>query len=152
MARSLTTNERPRNIDSVPSVTMSTGSRSPTARTPLISPSTAPKAMPAGGDERIEPVADHQGRDDGGEVEHPADRQVDLADGQEEDHAEREDAEERVAGRQVEQIVGVDEGRLDRPDEGDEHAEGNEHAELFGKPTVTAGLPWLGEQLVRRVA
>ena len=102
-----------------------------------------------GGEERIEPVADRQGGDDGGEVEHPADRQVDLAHRQEEDHAQREDADEGVAGRQVEQRVGVDEGRLDRADEGDEDAEGDDDAELLGEPASDGGAAgWGSSRLV----
>ena len=102
----------------------------------------------SGGEERIEPVADGEGGDDGGEVEHPADRQIDLAHRQEEDHAQREDADEGVAGRQVEQVVGVDEGRLDRPDEGDEQAEGDDDAELLGSRRWRRSRGWGSSRFV----
>ena len=43
---SLTTSDRPRYSDNVPSVMMITGMRRPTARTPLKRPSSPPKATP----------------------------------------------------------------------------------------------------------
>ena len=52
---SLTTSDRPRYTDSVPSVMMITGMRMPTASTPLIRPSSPPNAMPSSGcEDRID--------------------------------------------------------------------------------------------------
>ena len=56
-----------------------------------------------------------------------------------EHHAQREHPDERVAGGQVEQGVGVDEGRLDRPDQADEQTEGDDDTELFGKAATADG-------------
>ncbi len=90
----------------------------------------------ARGDEWVDAVADGEGADDRREVEHPPDGEVDLAHRQQKDHPEREDADEGVAGGQVEQVVGVDKRRLERPDHADEQAEGDDDAELLGEPAA----------------
>ena len=97
---SLATSDNPWYIDSVPSVTISTGRRRPTASTPLNSAEHGAEDDPeGGGEERVDPVADRQGGDDGREVEHPADRQVDLAHGDDEHHPQRQHADEGAARR-----------------------------------------------------
>ena len=70
---------------------MMTGMRSPTARTPLTRPEQATEGDARERREERVDARDHElGRDDGGEVEHPADRQVDVADDDHEHHAHGE--------------------------------------------------------------
>ena len=91
----LTTSDRPWNIEKVPSVTMIGGQAEADGEDAV---DEAEHGAEADAGERRDPgiePGDHQQRgDDGGEIEHPADRQVDLADGQQEHHAERQHAEE----------------------------------------------------------
>jgi len=93
------------------------------------------------------------GRDDGREVEHPADRQVDVADGDDEHHPEREHPDERGAGQLLEERGWLEEVGPERADDRDEHQEGDDDAGLVGEgaaPCATGRDALLGRQRVRR--
>ena len=88
------------------------GSRRPIASTPLTRPSNGAEAD-AGkrGEPRIDARHHQQRGDDRGEIEHPADREVDLADRQQEHHAERQHALERGVAEDRQQIDRIEKAR-----------------------------------------
>ncbi len=64
------------------------------------------------------------------EVEHPADGQIDLTNGQQEHHPDREHAQECCVPQQREHVLGAEEVRARDADDGDHHKQRNDHADL----------------------
>ena len=64
------------------------------------------------------------GGDDGREVEHPADRQVDIADDHDEHHGQRQHADEGRAGQLLDQGDGREEVRTQDADDDDQGERG----------------------------
>ena len=102
--------------------------------------------------EWVDTIADGERADDRREVEHPPDGEIDLPHRQQKDHPEREDADEGVAGGEVEQVVGIDKCRLERPDHADEQAEGDDDAKFLGEPAAPVRRIRSWQQPVGRLA
>ena len=130
---------------------MIAGRRRPTASSPLTRPSRAPNSD-AG--QRREPgieAGDHQQRrEHGGEIEHPADREVDLADRQQEHHADRQHAEEGGVAEDGEEVDRVEEARPGHADDDHHDDERDDDADLLGQPEAVSRAD--GRRAARRRA
>ena len=111
------------------------GSRKVVTSRPLTKPSSAPNAIPAEHRQPGVEAGDHQQRrDDRREIEHPSDRQVDLADRQQINHPERQHALERGVAKHREQIDRIEEAWPRKSDDADHDDQRDEDANLLGRP------------------
>ena len=118
---------------------MMAGSRKPTAMTPLNKPEQPSEDQAAQGCQPgIDPGDHHQRRQHGRKVEHPADRQVDLADRQQEHHAYREHAEEGRVAENRQQIERIEEVRPRDPDHRHDHGKRQDDANLIRQAQGTS--------------
>ena len=83
------------------------------------------------GEPRIETRHHQQSRDDGGEIEHPADGKVDLADRQQKHHAQRQHALERGVSKHREKIDRIKKARFGETDHRDHDDQRDDDAGLF---------------------
>ena len=119
---------------------MIAGSRRPTARTPLNRPSSRAEADAGQGrDPRIDARDHQQRREDGGEIEDPADRQVDLADREQIDHADRQHPLEGGVAEDGEEVDRIEEARPGDADDDDHQDQRDDDADLLGQPEPAAG-------------